>query len=278
MTAYDRLANRFARIATIGEASSVLSWDAATMMPPGGGAARGDQLAVLAGLSHSLLVGPGGRRRTGRGRSRTGNRSLARRQSAPDASRLYPRDGDAARSGGGAGARQFSLREGVARSPPQVRLRHGASPPGGGRAADPRGSRRIGARARSQPLRCADGRLPAWHARRRRRAGVRRLRALPAAGRCRRPKSARRATQPRSSRKVRSRSRSRRRCADACPNASGSISTTPGWIARRIRSPAARTTDVRITTRYDEADFTQAVLAVVHETGHALYERGLPAS
>ena len=34
--------------------------------------------------------------------------------------------------------------------------------------------------------------------------------------------------------------------------------------------------DVRITTRYDEADFTQAVLAVVHETGHALYERGLP--
>ncbi len=37
-------------------------------------------------------------------------------------------------------------------------------------------------------------------------------------------------------------------------------------------------TDVRITTRYDEADFTQAVLAVVHETGHALYERGLPAA
>ena len=58
MTAYDRLAARFARIATIGEASSVLSWDAATMMPPGGGAARGDQLAVLAGLSHSLLVAP----------------------------------------------------------------------------------------------------------------------------------------------------------------------------------------------------------------------------
>ena len=58
MTAYDRLATRFARIATIGEASSVLGWDAATMMPPGGGAARGDQLAVLAGISHSLLVAP----------------------------------------------------------------------------------------------------------------------------------------------------------------------------------------------------------------------------
>ncbi len=36
----------------------MLGWDAATMMPPGGGAARGDQLAVLAGLSHSLLSAP----------------------------------------------------------------------------------------------------------------------------------------------------------------------------------------------------------------------------
>jgi len=34
--------------------------------------------------------------------------------------------------------------------------------------------------------------------------------------------------------------------------------------------------DVRITTRYDEADFTSALMAVLHETGHALYERGLP--
>ena len=58
MTAYDRLAARFERIATLSEASSVLNWDAATMMPPGGGPARGDQLAVLAGLSHSLLVDP----------------------------------------------------------------------------------------------------------------------------------------------------------------------------------------------------------------------------
>ncbi len=35
--------------------------------------------------------------------------------------------------------------------------------------------------------------------------------------------------------------------------------------------------DVRITTRYDEADFTSALMAVLHETGHAMYERGLPA-
>lgn len=35
-------------------------------------------------------------------------------------------------------------------------------------------------------------------------------------------------------------------------------------------------TDVRITTRYDEDDFTSALLGVIHETGHARYEQGLP--
>ena len=34
--------------------------------------------------------------------------------------------------------------------------------------------------------------------------------------------------------------------------------------------------DVRITTRYDEADFFSALMGVLHETGHALYEQGLP--
>jgi carboxypeptidase Taq len=35
--------------------------------------------------------------------------------------------------------------------------------------------------------------------------------------------------------------------------------------------------DVRITTRYDVDDPSRALLGVLHETGHALYERGLPA-
>jgi len=35
--------------------------------------------------------------------------------------------------------------------------------------------------------------------------------------------------------------------------------------------------DVRITTRYDEDDFARALMGVLHETGHALYQRGLPA-
>ena len=36
--------------------------------------------------------------------------------------------------------------------------------------------------------------------------------------------------------------------------------------------------DIRITTRYDENDFTSSLMAVLHETGHALYERGLPSA
>ncbi len=58
MTAYTRLHDRFARIATLGEAASVLGWDAAAMMPAGGGAARGDQLAVLAATGHAMLTDP----------------------------------------------------------------------------------------------------------------------------------------------------------------------------------------------------------------------------
>ncbi len=56
--AYGRLTARAARISTIGEAQSMLSWDAAAVMPTGGAPARGDQMAVLAGLAHGLATAP----------------------------------------------------------------------------------------------------------------------------------------------------------------------------------------------------------------------------
>ena len=34
--------------------------------------------------------------------------------------------------------------------------------------------------------------------------------------------------------------------------------------------------DTRITTRYNQADFLESMFAVLHETGHALYQQGLP--
>jgi carboxypeptidase Taq len=36
------------------------------------------------------------------------------------------------------------------------------------------------------------------------------------------------------------------------------------------------TDDIRITTRYDEKDFAKALMATLHETGHAMYEAQLP--
>ncbi|WP_372621213.1 carboxypeptidase M32 [Falsiroseomonas sp.] len=56
--AYDRLKARFARIGAINEAAGILHWDASAMMPPGGGHARGEQLAALAGVAHELLTAP----------------------------------------------------------------------------------------------------------------------------------------------------------------------------------------------------------------------------
>jgi carboxypeptidase Taq len=35
--------------------------------------------------------------------------------------------------------------------------------------------------------------------------------------------------------------------------------------------------DVRVTTRYEEEDFSRALMGVMHETGHALYDKGLPS-
>jgi carboxypeptidase Taq len=34
--------------------------------------------------------------------------------------------------------------------------------------------------------------------------------------------------------------------------------------------------DVRITTRYNTGNFVESLMAVIHETGHAMYEQGLP--
>jgi carboxypeptidase Taq len=56
--AYFRLKARFARIALLGQSQAMLHWDAAAVMPAGGAEARGEQLATLSGLAHELLTAP----------------------------------------------------------------------------------------------------------------------------------------------------------------------------------------------------------------------------
>src|SRR5690349_434035 len=58
MTAYTELEARFRRLGAVEEAIAVLHWDAAAMMPPGGAAARAEQLATLRGTAHRLLTAP----------------------------------------------------------------------------------------------------------------------------------------------------------------------------------------------------------------------------
>ncbi len=52
------LTARLERIGALGEAGSILQWDIATQMPAGGATARGEQLAALAAVQHTLLTDP----------------------------------------------------------------------------------------------------------------------------------------------------------------------------------------------------------------------------
>ena len=56
LSPYDRLRARFARIAALEEASSILHWDTSVVMPPAAAPARGEQMAALAGVAHALLT------------------------------------------------------------------------------------------------------------------------------------------------------------------------------------------------------------------------------
>ena len=277
MTAYDRLADRFARIATLGEASSVLSWDAATMMPTGGGAARGDQLAVLAGMQHSLLVASGVEDDLAEAEAaqetdawRAANLRLMR-HAYTRATALPPDLVEAE-------ARANSACEKVWRE--ARRLSDFAMVKS--HLEDVVHLAREAAAALASALRLDPyDALMDGYQRGMRTADVSRVfkdyevflrEALPRAE------------------EWQARNPEPRRAAGPFPIAMQEalchrIAERLGLDfahARLDRSAhpfsGGTTTDVRITSRYDETDFTQAVLAVVHETGHALYERGLPSA
>jgi carboxypeptidase Taq len=56
MTAYEKLRARMHEVALLGGSSSVLSWDQETHMPPKGTPVRAQQLGYLAGLAHRLAT------------------------------------------------------------------------------------------------------------------------------------------------------------------------------------------------------------------------------
>ena len=56
--AYADLEDRFAKIANVEGALAILSWDAAVVMPKGGAQGRGEQTAVLKRFGHDLITAP----------------------------------------------------------------------------------------------------------------------------------------------------------------------------------------------------------------------------
>ena len=58
-TAYQQLEARFRELSHLEHAQSMLNWDDASMMPAGGGEARGEALATIAGVVHRMLTDPG---------------------------------------------------------------------------------------------------------------------------------------------------------------------------------------------------------------------------
>ncbi len=274
MTAYARLQDRFARIATISEASSMLGWDAAAMMPRGGGAARGDQLAVLAGLAHGLMVEP-----------QVGDDLLQAEAEAPwDAANLtlmrrahirataLPADLVEAQARANSTCEKVWRDARAASNFAEVApflaeivslVREGAQALSPALGLTPYDALMDG----FQPgITAADvtpvfDRYTAWLADALPRAESRqagRLAPLPLPG-----------WFPADQQEALCRSLSAR----------AGLETEHSRLDRSTHPFCGGTrTDVRITTRYDEADPAQAVMGVLHETGHALYERGLPAA
>jgi carboxypeptidase Taq len=271
-----RLIARFARIATLGEAAAMLHWDAAAVMPPGGGGARGDQLAVLAGLSHELLTDSrvaddlDAAEAAGEPADPWAAANLRLMRHAHLRATAVPTDLVEAQARANARCEKLwrlaraendfaavrpaldevvrLVREHAAALAPALGLsRYDALMDGYQRGI---GAADVGPIFADYERFLADA-LPRAEAR-----AAGQPAPLQPAGPF--PAGVQEAL---------------------CRDLSGRVGLDYAH-ARLDRSAhpfcGGTPTDVRITTRYDEADFASALLGVLHETGHALYERGLP--
>ncbi|HVY14507.1 MAG TPA: carboxypeptidase M32 [Rhodopila sp.] len=277
MTAYDRLTARFARIATIREAASILNWDTEVIMPPGAGDARADQAAVLSSLSHGMLVEP------------AAADDLADAEAAPPADpwqaanlRLMRHEHTRAV------ALPAALVEATARASSLCEQAWRDARKQSDFAAVAPLLREVVDRTRDtaqalapvlglspydalmddfQPGVTAADVAPVFA-----RYGTFLADALPRAEAAQAARPAPRPVQGHFPEAAQAR---------FCR----SLSERMGLDFRQARLDSSAhpfsggtPTDQRITTRYDEADVAQALYAVIHETGHALYETGLPAA
>ena len=255
----------------------MLGWDAAAMMPPGGGAARGDQLAVLAGLAHEMLTAPA-----------LGDDLAAAEAAAPaepwNAANLRLMRHDVTRASAvptrlvEAQSRANSTCEKIWREARRtsdfavvkpyleevvVLVREAAQALGPALGLDPYDALMDG----YQPGIGAAAVTPVFDDYER----FMRV-ALPQV-------EARQAAQPAPQRPTGPFPAAVQEALCRRLSAAAGLDFNHARLDRSAHPFCGGTpTDIRITTRYDEGDFAQSLMGVMHETGHALYERGLPAS
>jgi carboxypeptidase Taq len=275
MTAYEALTARFARRAIVNEALAMLGWDAAAMMPPGGGASRGDQLAVLTGLAHDMLTAADTADLLAQADTETGGdawqaANLRLMRQAHVRATALPADLVEARTRANTACeqvwREARRQSDFAMVRPQltevVRLtREAAAALAPALGLSPYDALMDGyqpgisagdvAPIFADYVRFLAGVLPEVEARQARLgAPLRPVGPFPADQQealCRRL------------------------------SAAAGLDFDHARLDRSTHPFCGGTpSDVRITTRYDEADFSQSLMGVMHETGHALYERGLP--
>ncbi|MGI3903326.1 MAG: carboxypeptidase M32 [Janthinobacterium lividum] len=276
MTPYQSLERLFIRLRALGDAAGILGWDAQTLMPTGAAEGRAEQLATLRGLSHELLVAPQTADLLDAAEARDtdldpwqGANLREMRRSHAHASAV-PGDLVKAESKASSTA-EMVWREARATSDFALLEPH--------LAEVLRLARAVGeAKGAALGLAPYDALLDQYD------PGLRRARIDPLFDRLR-------AEIP----GLIAEARERQARLGALPRFTGpfpvaaqravgeSLMRTLGFDFERGRLDTSlhpfcggATDDVRITTRYDEGDFTRSLMGVVHETGHALYEQGRP--
>ncbi len=276
MNAYQALESRFRRLSAIEGASSILHWDQSTVMPPGGAEMRAEQLAELKLLRHELLTDPkvsdliaAAEGETLDGWQRANLTEMRRRWL--NATVLEPRLVEAwsrATSDGELAWRQARPRSDFAAVRPVLERIVALA-------------REIGA-AKGAALgldsydALHDGYEPEGRAARFEPIFVRFERELPPllAGvlerQSRRPKPVRpRGPFPTERQKALG---LRLMAAAGFDFDHGRLDEAPHPFCGGVSE------DLRLTTRYEESSFASGLMGILHETGHALYEQGLPAS
>ncbi len=277
MTAYRQLEARFRRVAMLEQAIAVLRWDAAAMMPPGGAAARGEQLAALHGVVHEHLAAPALAEIADRAAAEDGSLDPWQRANLREMRRRLAH----------AAALPSDLVEAASRAASDCEtVWRTARAQGDFAAVRPRfeavlrGKREIAA-AKAERL----GTSPYAALLDQYEPGVpvavidrlfdEILSFLPDLIEAALGRQAALTPVPQADGPF---------PIEAQRRAALRLMTQIGFDFAHGRLDVSAhpfcggvADDVRITTRYDEGDFARALMAVLHETGHALYQRGLPA-